>query len=211
MVPAGTDIKSVDLSTDAKIDAFDAQYHARTADLIAAAGDDRALFYSGAGGGIRKLVTEKISSFTDGFSIVKWQNIRSDGKPTHDVQYPDTDIPLFRLAEAYLTRAEANFRLGDAAQATQDVNTLRSRAHAQLFTTNVTERNLIDEWSREFYAEGRRRTDLIRFGLFTTNKYLWDWKGGSMTGTAVPSFYNVYPIPASDLNNNKNLTQNPGY
>ncbi|MDR0892434.1 MAG: starch-binding outer membrane lipoprotein SusD [Mediterranea sp.] len=213
MIPAGTEIPIKEFDTDAAIDAFDAQYNARTVDLIAAAGDDRALFYSGAGGDgkVRKLVTDKIGAFTDGFSIVKWQNIRSDGQPTHDTQYPDTDIPLFRLAEAYMTRAEAYFRLGQADLATDDVNVLRRRAHATEFNTNVTEQNLIDEWAREFYMEGRRRSDLIRFGMFTTTKYLWDWKGGTKDGSAVPSFYNRYPIPASDLNNNRNMTQNPGY
>jgi hypothetical protein len=182
-----------------------------TSAVIAAAHDDRAMFYSGTGGGIRKLTTDRISGFTDGLSIVKWQNIRSDGAATNDVEYADTDIPLMRLAEAYLTRAEANFRLGDAGAAKDDVNELRRRANATEFNTNVTEQNLIDEWSREFYLEGRRRSDLVRFGMFTTNKYLWDWKGGTHEGQPVSSFYNRYPIPVSELNANPNMTQNPGY
>ena len=69
----------------------------------------------------------------------------------------------------------------------------------------------LDEWCREFYLEGRRRSDLVRFGCFTTGKYLWDWKGGAANGTTVDSHYNVYPIPATDELNNSNLTQNPGY
>jgi hypothetical protein len=211
MVPADASSPLTTTSTDAEIDAFDVQYNARTVDMIAAAKDDRALFYAGAGGGIRKLSTDKISTFTDGISVVKWQNIRSDGGKTSDTGFPDTDIPLFRLAEAYMTRAEAYFRLGQADLATDDVNVLRRRAHATEFNTNVTEQNLIDEWAREFYMEGRRRSDLIRFGMFTTTKYLWDWKGGTKDGSSVPSFYNRYPIPASDLNNNSNMTQNPGY
>ena len=75
----------------------------------------------------------------------------------------------------------------------------------------VTEQELIDEWAREFYLEGRRRSDLVRFGMFTTNKYLWDWKGGAMNGTSVASYYNKYPIPVSDINNNRNMSQNEGY
>jgi starch-binding outer membrane protein, SusD/RagB family len=112
-----------EINTDEKIDAFDAQYGTRTIDMIKAAGDDRAMFYSGIGGGIRKIETDVISGFKDGLSIVKWQNIRSDGQPTHHTEYPDTDIPLMRLSEAYLTRAEAKFRLGE--DATEDINTLR--------------------------------------------------------------------------------------
>ena len=182
-----------------KIDAFDAQYGTRTIDMIKAAGDDRAMFYSGIGGGIRKIETDVISGFKDGLSIVKWQNIRSDGQPTHHTEYPDTDIPLMRLSEAYLTRAEAKFRLGE--DATEDINILRRRANCTRLVQTVTEKEIIDEWAREFYLEGRRRSDLIRFDMFTSNKYLWDWKGGAATGTSVSSFYNVYPIPASDMNN----------
>lgn len=206
------DIKSppqAEVDSDAKIDAFDAQYGTRTVDMIEKAGDDRAMFYSGIGGGIRKLQTDVIAGFNSGLSIVKWQNIRSDGKAAHHVKFPDTDIPLFRIAEAYLTRAEAEFRLGG--DASEDINTLRRRANCVRLVETVTERDVIDEWAREFYMEGRRRSDLVRFGMFTTNKYLWDWKGGVQTGTSVPSFYNVYPIPVSDINNNKNMSQNTGY
>ena len=117
--------------------------------------------------------------------------------------------PLFRLAEAYLTRAEAIFRQGG--DATADINELRKRANCTRKVQTVTEQELIDEWAREFYLEGRRRSDLVRFGMFTTNKYVWDWKGGAMNGTSVASYYNLYPIPVSDINNNKNMSQNEGY
>lgn len=208
MLPGDIEIPK-DLSTDEKIDAFDAQYGTRTEDLIKAAGDDRAMFYSGIGGGVRKVETDVISGFKDGLSIVKWQNIRSDGQPTHHTEYPDTDIPLFRLAEAYLIRAEATFRTGG--DAADDINVLRRRANCIRLVQSVTEKDIIDEWAREFYLEGRRRSDLIRFDMFTSNKYVWDWKGGTQNGTAVSSIYNVYPIPASDMNNNPNMSQNTGY
>lgn len=195
-------------SPDAEIDAKDAEYGTRTVDLIVKAKDDRALLYSGVGGGIRGILTEDITGFTNGLSIVKWSNLRSDGGTTHHVEFPDTDIPLFRLAEAYLIRAEARFRTGG--DAITDLNVLRNRAHASQLQ-GVIEQDLIDEWCREFYLEGRRRSDLVRFNMYTTNKYIWDWKGGVMNGTSVDAHFNVYPIPAADLNNNPNLTQNPGY
>lgn len=212
MLPEGTSTEGVDLSTDAKIDAVDAGYGTRTVDMIKAAGDDRAMFYSGVGGGTDRKIrtTTPITGFKDGLSIVKWQNIRSDGGATHDVKFPDTDIPFLRLSEAYLIRAEACFRTNDNGNALADINVLRNRANAQPLSA-LTEQDVIDEWAREFYQEGRRRSDLVRFDMFTTNKYLWDWKGGSAEGTAVSPIYNLYPIPESDLNNNKNMTQNPGY
>ena len=82
-----------------------------------------------------------------------------------------------RLSEAYLTRAEAKFRLGE--DATEDINTLRRRANCTRLVQTVTEKEIIDEWAREFYLEGRRRSDLIRFDMFTSNKYLWDWRWSS--------------------------------
>lgn len=51
-----------------------------------------------------------------------------------------------------------------------------------------------------------RRTDLIRFGCFTTNEQLWDLKGGVQEGTAVDDKYNYYPIPATELTANPNLS-----
>ncbi len=212
MLPAGTSTDGVDLTSDEKIDAVDASYGTRTVDMVRAAGDDRALFYSGVGGGTDRKIrtTTQITGFKDGLSIVKWQNNRSDGGATHDVKFPDTDIPLLRLAEAYLTRAEAAFRSGDSGSALNDVNVLRQRANTALLDA-VTEQDLIDEWAREFYLEGRRRSDLVRFGLFTTDTYIWDWKGGVPEGTSVRDIYNVYPLPSSDLNNNRNMTQNAGY
>ncbi|GAB6865695.1 starch-binding outer membrane lipoprotein SusD [Bacteroides acidifaciens] len=209
VLPDDKKIPNEGLDTDAQIDAFDAQHGLRTEDIIKAAGDDRALLYSGVGGGRRKLQTDAITGFTNGLSIVKWQNYRSDGKPVNHTEYPDTDIPLFRLAEAYLTRAEALFRQDK--DATADINKLRSRANCTRMVETVTEQELIDEWSREFYMEGRRRSDLVRFDMFTTNKYVWDWKGGTMNGAPVASHYNVFPVPVSDLNNNPNMSQNPNY
>ena len=207
-IPMSTDSDTGDGSEETiiKLDAMDGS---DTKGIVAAAGDDRALFYAGRGGGIRKLHTDKLNNFLDGISIVKWQNIRVDGGACSDPQFPDTDIPLFRLAEAYMTRAEAKWRNGDGS-AILDVNTLRERAHAKPLT-QLTEQDLIDEWCREFYMEGRRRSDLIRFDMFTGKKYVWDWKGGIAAGQAVDSHFKYYPIPMDDINNNKNMHQNEGY
>lgn len=197
-------------ATDDEVDAVDKGYGTRTVDLIEAAGDERCLLYSGVGGGIRGILAEDITGFTNGLSFVKWCNFRTDGGDTHHGEFPDVDIPLMRVAEAYLTRAEARYRQNNRTSALSDINVLRSRAAATSLS-EITEQDLIDEWCREFYLEGRRRSDLVRFGMFTTNTYVWDWKGGSIDGTSVDSHFNVYPIPDSDINNNPNMTQNDGY
>lgn len=214
MIPEDVEVPAqADLPNDAAIDAWDAQYGVRTIDIVEAAGDDRAMFYSGAGGGKRTMDPSAINSFQSGLSIVKWQNIRSNGAATSHTEYPDTDIPLFRLAEAYLTRAEANFRLNDTNAALQDILTLRSHrgCTTQPQANEIDEMYILDEWAREFYLEGRRRSDLVRFDCFTTDKYLWDWKGGVKEGKSVSDIYNVFPIPETDINNNPNMSQNEGY
>ncbi|WP_315578515.1 starch-binding outer membrane lipoprotein SusD [Hoylesella oralis] len=207
-IPMST-VKAPDNLTEAEIIALDAQDGSDTKSIIAAAGDDRALFYAGRGGGIRKLRTDKLNNFLDGISVVKFQNIRTDGKTVHDKEFPDMDIPLIRYAEAFMTRAEAKWRKGDMT-AISDVNVLRARANATPLT-QLTEQDLIDEWSREFYMEGRRRSDLIRFDMFTGKKYNWAWKGGVPNGQAVDSHFKYYPIPLDDINNNENMHQNADY
>ena len=69
----------------------------------------------------------------------------------------------------------------------------------------------LDEKAREFFFEGQRRTDLIRFGNYGGGTYNWDWKGGVAAGTIFDAHYNIFPLPASALNENPDLLQNPGY
>ena len=209
LVPDGAETST----SQAQTSTLDQQYGTTVAHVIAAAGDDRALLYSGCADGARTISTDAVSDFKNGLSLVKWTNLKSDNTGGSDLSWPDTDIPLFRYAEIYLIRAEANWRLGaDATTVMNDINELRGRANTRLFNANdITEENIRDEWCREFFMEGRRRSDLVRFGCFTGNKYVWDWKGGVANGTTVDSHFNVYPIPADDIMNNGNLSQNPGY
>lgn len=209
MAKKGNELKN---ATEEQVIAKDEELHVTTKDVINKAGDDRAMFYMGVGGGIRKLSPGKqITGFTNGASIVKWQNRHADGSDVHDGTFMDTDIPLFRLAEIYLTRAEAKWRLNGSQEGLSDILKVQNRANRQVKATSVDEQTLIDEWCREFYVEGRRRSDLVRFGLFTGSKYLWDFKGGKAGGTGIESKFNVYPIPVTDIAGNPNMTQNPNY
>lgn len=161
---------------------------------------------------MRRLEPDKsIKNFFDGVSIVKWSNVRTDGGQVHDQNFCDTDVPLFRLAEIYLTRAEANYRLGYKDAALADIKVLQQRAHRTNVAKSVSLNDILDEWCREFYLEGRRRSDLVRFGLYTSSQYLWSFKGGQPNGVGVDSHYNIYPIPANEISGNPNLHQNPNY
>ncbi|MCD7930858.1 MAG: RagB/SusD family nutrient uptake outer membrane protein [Tannerellaceae bacterium] len=177
-------------------------------DMVVAAGDDRALFFYG---NDRTVEIENVNTFKEGLSVAKWSNLRADGASTKDSKFPDTDVPFFRLAEANLIFAEATLRSnGSMNDAVNAINELRDRANASRFST-ITLANILDERAREFYFEGHRRVDLVRYGYFTSNEYIWDWKGGAINGTSVNSIYNIYPIPYSDLTANNKLKQNPGY
>jgi hypothetical protein len=69
---------------------------------------------------------------------------------------------------------------------------------------------LLDEWCREFYFEGRRRVDLIRFGKFGGDSdYNWVWKGGAKNGRSFSKDKNIFAIPAKQLKGA--IQQNPGY
>lgn len=204
--------KADDKLSQAEVAQLDEQYGTTVADVISRAGDDRALLYSGCANGVRTTGTDEITDFTNGLSPVKWTNLNSDNTAGSDPSWADTDIPLLRFAEAYLTRAEAKWRLsGNLNDALADINELRGRANARLLPSITSETDILDEWCREFFMEGRRRSDLVRFDSFAGSKYIWDWKGGVAEGTSVLSHYNVYPIPADDIRNNGNLSQNEGY
>ena len=156
-----------------------------------------------------------LGSFSDGYAFVKYSNKTSAGANGSNATYCDADIPVFRLADVYLMYAEAVLRGGggDMNTALGYVNALRSRAGTSALTSSssMTLNFILDERARELSWESTRRTDLIRFGKFTTNDYLWAWKGGVAAGQAVDNSKNLFPIPASVLTGNPNLQQNPGY
>ena len=177
-----------------------------------AANDDRALFESVG----RTYSIDKWGTFTNGFAVTKFTNVYSDKGASHNTQYVDTDFFFFRVAEAYLSYAEADARL-NGGNATPDglekLNAVRARAHASALQA-ASLKTICDEWSREFYFEGRRRSDLIRFGYYGGNtSYTWTYKGSSdiYAGTQFPAYRNVFAIPTTDIVANKNLIQNEGY
>lgn len=124
-------------------------------------------------------------------------NIAESAKVLNVNAHPDTDLPVFRLADIYLMKAECYVmgNQGNADEAVAAVNVVRERAGASTWT-NVTANDLLDERARELYWENHRRTDLVRFNKFTSG-YTWSWKGYVAGGTDMGSHMNVYPIPAN--------------
>lgn len=152
--------------------------------------------------------------WTDGYPSTKFRNTNFNGTST-STSFSGTDFPLFRLADAYLMYAELAVRnaAGTTDQEALDyVNQVRSRSNAAPITeTQLTEDFIIDERGRELNLEGHRRSDLIRFNKFTGGSYNWPWKGGVPNGTSISADYKLFPIPATAIQANPNLEQNPGY
>lgn len=140
----------------------------------------------------------------------------ADGVAARAETWVDTDLPLFRLAEVYLTYAECNIvaGVGDAALALQYVNNVRKRAGVYEWTANeMRTANILDERQRELHWELTRRSDLVRHGKYSGGDYMWSYKGSQsdMAGQAFPAYMDVMPIPQQIINAQTDFKQNPGY
>ena len=127
-------------------------------------------------------------------------------KANNDLRW-GADHPVLRLEEVYFMLAECKFRKGDKKTAAELINKVRSRAFENKDDPNpVTESNLdkyrlIDEWGIEFLGEGRRRTDLIRWDMFTTEKW-WDHEPSDASR-------NRFPVPTNAIAGNNTLADEP--
>ena len=143
------------------------------------------------------------------------------------------DWPLFRYADVLMMKAECLLRTGKADEAAAIVTEVRTRdfisnpdkavvTGAQLMGgstydyglrnhlqsteeggTDIQYGRMLDELGWEFCQEARRRTDMIRFGVFTKKSWLSHSPNGDYRA--------LYPIPQSEIAKNSNLQQNPGY
>ena len=126
------------------------------------------------------------------------------GGVTYTGKYNDqfSNVPVIRLAEMYLIRAEANERLDgddDGASPAEDINTLRSRAGLDdLDDDDVDLDFILEERRRELAFEGFRIHDIRRL-QGTVSTFAYD----------APEL--VFPIPAREIVANPALQQNPGY
>lgn len=116
------------------------------------------------------------------------------------------DFPVFRYADILMMKAEAILQGATATEGDTPmslVNQIRNRAKAPLFTANPTLTELLDERAREFVWEAWRRNDMIRFGIYKDKCLFKD--------TESEKYRELFPIPASQINLNPKLVQNPGY
>jgi len=154
-----------------------------------------------------------------GYQCLKWSNFLATDNGVLDrnvnaTAYGSADVPLIRLADVYLMRAECYLHgQGNASDALEGVNFLRERAGVSKWTIGqLTADMLLDERSRELYFECTRRSDLIRFGKYVgPTQSLWMWKGNSKNGSTIQEFRKLMPIPTNILAAQPSLVQNKGY
>lgn len=145
----------------------------------------------------------------------------------------NNDYPLLRYADVLMMKAECLLRTGKADEAATLVTQVRQRAFkarpekaavtgadlqkgsvydyglrnhlktTQEGGTDIKNGRFLDELAWEFNQEGRRRQDMIRFGVYTKKSYLSHSPNGD--------YRSIYPIPRGRLETNANLKQNPGY
>ena len=159
----------------------------------------------------------QLYSFMNGWSCLKYNNIPHDQTNESYLSvsslknYGDVDYPMIRLGEIYLIYAEACMNLQQEEDAMPYLQQLATRAGVSA-PDDITVDFLVAERARELMWEGHRRTDLIRFGLFHTDEYLWPYKGGDdFAGQAFPAYKCVFALPQTELAVNPVLVQNTGY
>lgn len=135
-----------------------------------------------------------------------------DSTPETDLQAARqfNDQVYLRLAETYLLKAEAQYKLGNSAGAAETINIIRRRSNASDITAGDIDIDFIlDERSRELVVEEQRRYTLLRTNKWLERVQMYNHNGGQ-TAAARDT---IYPIPQTviDANLTHEMRQNPGY
>ena len=159
-------------------------------------------------------LTAGSSTLRDGDHNSGWHFAKYPFYSDDDPGQMESDYTEIRLPEIIYSLAECKLRAGEKEEAAELLNRVRRRnypadelqqvLYAPEGNATLNMNEMLDEWGREFFAESRRRIDLIRFGKFCTGTW-WDKQPDADDHTK------IFPIMRPILNSNHNLVQNPGY
>ena len=159
-------------------------------------------------------LTESSSTLRDGDHNSGWHFAKYPFYSDEDTHQMESDYTEIRLPEIIYSLAECKLRQGQTAEAARLLNSVRRRnypadkqaqaLYAPEGSAILDMNEMLDEWGREFFAESRRRVDLIRYGKFSNSTW-WDKSADADKHTE------IFPIMRTILNANLNLVQNPGY
>lgn len=154
------------------------------------------------------------STLRDGDHNSGWHFAKYPFYSDDDAHQMESDYTEIRLPEIIYSLAECKLREGKKADAAKLLNSVRRRNYPQdklaevLYapegSATLDMDEMLDEWGREFFAESRRRIDLIRYDKFTSGTW-WDKTPDADEHTK------IFPIMRPILNANPALVQNPGY
>jgi len=155
-------------------------------------------------------VGNTIASQSEGIRSIKYY---PDPTMIQATRLNSNDVPVFRLADVYLMKAEAILRGAAATTVRGNLQTpdwlvtqLRTRVGAPA-ASGIDLDGLLDERARELFWEGWRRNDLIRYGKFEIDYPL----ANDVLTMNKDVSRRLYPIPITELKLNTNLVQNDGY
>lgn len=159
-------------------------------------------------------LTATSSTLRDGDHNSGWHFAKYPFYSDDDAHQMESDYTEIRLPEIIYSLAECKLREGKKAEAARLLNSVRKRnypadkqadaLYAPEGNANLDMQEMLDEWGREFFAESRRRIDLIRYGKFSSGTW-WDKTADADRHTE------IFPIMRPILNANPKLVQNPGY
>lgn len=158
--------------------------------------------------------TGQTSNLMNGDHNSGWHFVKYPMYTDDDEHQLESDYTEIRLPEIIYSLAECKLRSGDTAGAAKLLNSVRARNYPAENLAEVLYKpegkatldmeEMLAEWGREFFAEARRRTDLIRFGKFSTGTW-WDKTPDADRHTE------IFPLVRDVLDTNPDLKQNPGY
>lgn len=161
-----------------------------------------------------KWLNTATSTLRDGDHNSGWHFAKYPFYSDDDAHQMESDYTEIRLPEIIYSLAECKLRAGKTQDAAKLLNSVRRRNYPQENLNDVLYApegkaalnmdEMLDEWGREFFAESRRRIDLIRFNKFTNGTW---WDKTPDTG----DYTKIFPIMRPILNANPKLVQNPGY
>lgn len=161
-----------------------------------------------------KWPADKTSRLSTGDHNSGWHFVKYPLYDDNDPNQLASDYTEIRLPEIIYALAEVKLRRGERGEAGKLLNSVRKRNYPAdkhkdvLYSPEgnayLDEKEMLAEWGREFFAESRRRIDLVRFGKFNTGRW-WDKTPDADDHTS------IFPLTRTILNSNPNLVQNPGY
>lgn len=154
---------------------------------------------------VRKLLFRNSVNYVNDLWSLKYPGKAPDGNLRED------NIPILRISEMYLIRAEAVLEGASVSGATpaSDINMIRNNRGATPFAAGaVTLNDVYTERRMELCYEGHQLFDLARTGRSLTRV---DYDGAVNQNIPFPDYRWAMPIPQAEMDANANMEQNPDY